>query len=52
MIELGQDATGRWAYMIRDGKGNVIASDDDFESAEQALTFANHKLRRLEEAKK
>lgn len=51
MIEIGQDAMGRWAFLIRDESGKVVASDDDFDTAEQALTFATHKAHRLTEGK-
>ena len=30
MIEIGQDALGRWAFIVRAPDGSVIASDDDY----------------------
>lgn len=40
MIEIGQDALGRWAWLLRDKTGRVIASDDDYYEAQLALEAA------------
>lgn len=41
--EVGQDAAGRWAWMVRDDDGLVVASGDDLPGAwlaeEAALNF-------------
>lgn len=46
IVELGQDATGRWAWMIRDQAGRVLASHDDYPNAESALAVALARARR------
>ena len=46
-ITIGQDATGRWAYMLRDSEGGVVSSHDNFDLAEMAMTAAVHEQRRL-----
>lgn len=45
-IEVGQDALGRWAWMIRDDQGRVISSDDDYWSADLAMEEALGQLKR------
>lgn len=53
-IEVGQDALGRWAWMIHDRHGRVIASDDDYHEAALAMEDAlNHlELRERSERRK
>jgi hypothetical protein len=45
-IEVGQDAQGKWAWMIRDDHGRVISSDDDYWSADLAMEEALGQLKR------
>lgn len=45
-IEVGQDALGRWAWMIVDGRGRVISSDDDYWTADLAMEEALAQLKR------
>jgi hypothetical protein len=40
VIITGQDATGRWAWMLLDDDGKYVASQDDYYSADAALTDA------------
>ncbi|MEJ7831371.1 MAG: hypothetical protein WKF79_00515 [Nocardioides sp.] len=50
--EVGQDAAGRWAWMVRDDDGLVVASGDDLPGAwlaeEAALNFIDtaHRISR------
>jgi len=45
VIEMGQDGLGRWAWMIRDESGRVIASDDDYYDAAACLEEALYALK-------
>lgn len=49
MIEIGQDALGRWAWMIRDEAGSVIASADDYYEAQLAMEAALARRRELDQ---
>lgn len=51
-IEVGQDALGRWAWMIRDQHGRVLASDDDYHEAALAVEDAARHLRWQEESER
>lgn len=47
-VEVGQDATGRWAWLIRESDGVIIDSDDDYPTAERALEFGLYRARKRE----
>lgn len=51
-IEIGQDARGRWAWMVFDDGGKLIASEDCYEQAapamKDALRHAEAHVRRYE----
>ncbi len=51
-IEVGQDALGRWAWMIRDAEGRVLASDDDYHEAALAMEAAARQLRTMTETER
>lgn len=40
MIKIGQDAFGLWAWMLFAMDGRLVASGDDYLTAEGALSFA------------
>lgn len=40
MITIGQDATGRWAWILRDSGGRFKASQDDYETGDAAFEDA------------
>ena len=45
-FEIGQDALGRWAWMIVDEDGRLVASDDDYWSADLAVEEALGQMKR------
>lgn len=47
-IAIGQDAIGRWAWMIHDGHGRLLASGDDYYVASLALEAAMDKMSELQ----
>lgn len=47
-IEIGQDALGRWAWMIIDDSGVCAASDEDYREASLAMEEATNQMRLLE----
>lgn len=47
-IEVGQDGLGRWAWMIRDERGRVLASDDDYYEAALAMEAATEQLQMMD----
>lgn len=51
-IEVGQDALGRWAWMIIGADGRVIASDDDYREAALAMEAAAGQLRVLNQTER
>jgi hypothetical protein len=50
-IEVGQDALGRWAWMLVEDKGRVLSSDDDYWTADLAMEEALGQLKRRTEGK-
>jgi hypothetical protein len=49
-IEIGQDALGRWAWMLFDDRNRLIASDDDYREAALAMEAALDQVEREERA--
>lgn len=39
-IEIGQDALRRWAWMVRDEEGRLVASGDDYYDPTLAMEAA------------
>lgn len=44
-IKLGQDARGRWAWMLFGIDGRLLASDDDYREAALAMEDANEHMK-------
>jgi hypothetical protein len=51
-IEVGQDALGRWAWIIWGTDGKCLASDDDYREAVLAMEDAAQHLRLLEQSER
>lgn len=49
-IEVGQDGLDRWAWMIRDRAGRLVASDDNYVEASLAMEDALNQLERRKKA--
>lgn len=45
-FEVGQDARGRWAWMILDAAGRLVSSDDDYYTADLAVEAALAQMKR------
>lgn len=45
-FEVGQDAADKWAWMIVDSQGRLVASDDDYWTAELAVEAALAQMKR------
>lgn len=43
---------GRWAWMIRDERGRVMASDDDYYEASLAMEAATNQLNLMQETER
>lgn len=43
-VEVGQDACGEWAWMVRDQNGRAIMSADGFASEEAAIANSERTL--------
>lgn len=47
-FEIGRDALGRWAWMLLDDAGTLLASEDDYREAQFAMRDALASLHRHE----
>jgi hypothetical protein len=51
-VEVGQDSLDRWAWMIRDSAGRLVASDDNYGEAALAMEEALNQLERRKKVAK